>query len=139
MQLPSDLQHFPTGALIVASDTVKASFFLVGNDSLAELDGVEVPKETGQDGEGSMEFFPDDAERFHSFIHAVIEQLDALVANHPIAHIHLVMPAEVEHQLSSHLSEDVHAKIGVTIHANLMKEPPLEAVRRVVEHLGRAA
>jgi hypothetical protein len=138
MQLPHELQHFPNGALIVVSDTVIAKFYLVGGDTLEELDGVAVPKETGQDGEGSFEFFPDDASRLHAFIHKVVERLGVLVRKHDIPLIHMVMPAEIDHEVTGHLPNDIKEKLGKTIHLNLMKESPLEAVRRIIDVLGLA-
>lgn len=136
MQLPQKLQHFPNGALIVASDTVLANIFLVGNDAIEELDGVAVPKETGVDGEGSFEFFPDDATRLHSFAKKLAEQITALTREHEIPHIHFVMPTEIEHLATKNLPPDVAAKIGKKIHHDVMKEDPISIVTRVVASFG---
>ena len=54
MNLPQDLQHFPHAALIIASDSMHAKFFLVGGDTLQELDGVALPREFRQDSEGAL-------------------------------------------------------------------------------------
>lgn len=139
MKLPQELQHFPKATLIVASDTVQAKFLLVGAEDLEELDGVSVPKEKGADGEGSIEFFPNDAERLHAFVHAVVERIETLVRDHAIAHVHMVMPAEIEHEVSGHLANDVKEKIGKTVHHDVMKESYLDIVKRVVAQLGIAS
>lgn len=135
MQLPHELQHFPYSALIVASDTVHARFFLVGGDSLEELDGVAVPKETGQDGEGSMEFFPDDAARLRQFVHSVTQRIEELARAHTIQTIHFVMPAEIAHDVSVRLAHDLKRRVGKTIHRNVVGDAPHEIVRRIVDVL----
>jgi len=139
MQLPTDLQHFPNGALLVASDTTKASFFLLGGDSLEELDGVSLAKENGADGEGSIEFFPDDTARLQAFVKLLAEHITTLKRDHQIAHIHLVMPAEIEHDVSKHLATDTQSVVGVKLHHDVMNESPLDIVRRVVGEMGHAS
>ncbi len=133
MQLPTHLQHFPNGALIVASDTVTAKFYLADGDAIEELDGVTVPKETGQDGEGSFEFFPDDAPRFRAFAKKLTTRITTLEREHRIPAIHLVMPAEIEHLVTKNLPRDVATKIGKKIHRDVMKETPIEIVKRVID------
>ncbi len=139
MQLPTDLQHFPKGALLVASDSVKASFYLLGGDALEELDGLEFPHERAQDAEGPWTPDENDEARMHAFIHAIVERIDGLVADHAVHHVHLVMPAEIEHAVSSHLPESSQSLLGVKLHVDLMKEAPLDIVRRVVGEMGHAA
>lgn len=138
MILPERLRHFPHATLIVASDTIAAKFFLVGGDSLEELDGVAVPKETGRDGEGSIEFFPDDAARLHSFAKELASRIATLAREHGIPHIHLVMPAEIEHLVTKDLPHDIAATIGAKLHLDVMKESDVAIVERVVSRLGIA-
>ncbi|MFZ2804482.1 MAG: hypothetical protein WA001_04620 [Patescibacteria group bacterium] len=139
MQLPEHLQHFPHPALILVSDSVKAKFFLAGGDSLQELDGVFVPRgnektEPSPDGKRIAGFDADvdDGPRLHDFIHQLVAKTDALVKQHGIAHIHLVMPAEVEHQFSGHLPKEDKEKIGQTLHHDLMNEDPLKIIERLL-------
>jgi hypothetical protein len=143
MKLPEHLQHFPKPTLVIASDSVSAKFFLLGGDSLEELDGVTVPRERRQDDEGSFSSDGNartgdpnadmsDAPRMHEFIHQLIEHTGELVAKHSITHIHLVMPAEVEHQFASHLSNDDRGLVGQTLHLDLMKSSPIEIVERLL-------
>jgi hypothetical protein len=144
MRLPSDLQHFPHSALIVSSDSVKAKFFLVGGDELEELDGVAVPREPRQDSEGSFTSSDgsrvagpdsdiDDTPRLKQFVNNIAGRMADLVREHGVAHIHLAMPAEVHHLLDSHLDKDVQSKIVRIVHKDLMKESPLEIVRRILD------
>lgn len=135
MQLPQHLRHFSDGALIVASDTVTAKIFLAGGDAVEALDGVALPKETGRDGEGSFEFFPDDASRLRAFAKKLAVRLTALEREHKIPHIHLVMPAEVERFVTEELANDVATKIGKRIHVDAMNESPINIIERLFETL----
>ncbi len=143
MNLPQDLQHFPHAALIIASDSMHAKFFLVGGDTLQELDGVALPREFRQDSEGAFTSSDgsrvagpdsdiDDTPRLHHFVKQVAEQANLLCGKHEIAHVHLVMPAEIEHLFSSECAAILKEKIRFILHADLMKEHPLEIVRRVL-------
>lgn len=142
MKLPQDLQHFPAATLIIASDTESASFLLAGGEDIEALDAVAVPHERKQDSEGRYVSSDgvrtgnpeqeDDAPRLHEFVHAVTDRLVRLVQDHGIAHVHLVMPAGIEHAVTSHLPKEISAKIGRRIHVEAMKESPLEIVKRVL-------
>lgn len=133
MILPEHLQRFPHEALLVAADTVSSKCLLVGGDSLEELNGVALPRETGRDGEGSFEFFPDDAERLRQFAKKLAAHIVKLEREHHIPHIHLIMPAEVERLVTTDLPPDVAAKVGKRIHHDVMKESPLVIATRIVE------
>lgn len=142
MKLPQELQQFPTSTLLVVSDTVSAKFWLIGGDDMEELDGLVLPHEHNQGSERASSSSdgtrlggsdtPSDAPRFHHYVHDLVEKLSQLVHGHAIAQIHLVMPANVEHAVADHLPHDVSAKIGKRVHVDVMKESPLEIVRRVL-------
>lgn len=144
MKLPRDLkEHFPHSALIIAGDQITAKFFLVGGDELEELDSVAVPREFKQDSEGAFTSYdgsrvagPDsdlhDTPRKKQFVKKIAERAKELVREHQVAHLHLVMPAEIEHLLSKQLEPDVKAKIVHIRHGNLMKESPLKIVRKAL-------
>lgn len=142
MKLPQDLQHFPAATLIVASDTTTAAFWLIGGDEIEELDAVSVPHERRQDSEGRYVSSDgvrtgnptqeDDGPRLHEFVHEIVDRVVSLVNGHAIAHVHLVMPAGVEHAVTGHVPKDIAAKIGRRIHAEATKEPPLDIVKRVL-------
>ncbi len=140
MQLPEDLQHFPSTTLLVTSDTVSAKFWLIGGDAMDELDGVSLPHETNEGSErpplssdgtrlGGSDT-PDDGPRFQHYIHDLVERITHLTREHTIAHIYLVMPAKVEHALSADLPNDIAPLIVKRLHADLMQESPLEIIRR---------
>lgn len=144
MKLPKDLkEHFPHAALIIASDQIIAKFFLIGGDELEELDGIALPREFRQDSEGAFTSFDgsrvggpdsdiDDLPRQKQFVKKIAERTKELVRGHGIAHLHLIMPAEIEHLLSKQLKPDVKTKIVRVRHFNLMKKNPLEIVRKVL-------
>ena len=144
MKLPKDLkEHFPHTALIIPSDQIVAKFFLVGGDELEELDSVALPRELRQDSEGQFTSFdgsrvggPDadlhDTPRKKQFVKKIAERIKELVREHAVAHLHLVMLAELEHLLSKHLEPDVKEKVVHIRHCNLMKESPLEIVRKAL-------
>jgi len=143
MQLPQDLQHFPSATLLVAADTVSAKFWLLGGDTMEELDGITEPHEKSQDHEGSYvssdgsrtggpDTGNEDADRYHHYVHDVVDHIAKLVHAQSIAHIHLVMSAELEHAVSDHLPKEVSTKIIKRVHADVMKESPLDLVRRVL-------
>jgi len=143
MQLPQDLQHFPKATLLVLSDRVTTKFWLLGGDTMEALDGVSLAHEHKEDHEGSYlssdgshtgsaESGNEDDERFHKFLHLIVERIDTLVREQKIMHVHLVMPAEIDHAISSHLSQDVVSKLGKHVHHDLMQENPLEIIKRVL-------
>lgn len=144
MHLPESTQHFPNPTLIISADSVHARFFLVGGDSLEELDGVAVTRELLSDREGAFTSFDgsrvggpasdiDDEPRLKKFVRSMSDTATELVRAHNIAHIHLVMPAEIEHHLSKILPADSAKLIGQTLHLDLMKEPPIEIVERLLK------
>ncbi len=132
MLLPKHLQRFADGALIVAADSVLVRCWFAAGDSLEELDGLVMPKETGQDGEGSFEFFPDDRARLNTFAKRLAAHITQLERKHKLPHIHLVMPAEVEHLVSKQLPLDVADKVSKIIHHDVIKEHPLDIVTRLI-------
>ena len=138
MNLPQDLQHFPQAALVVTADTVSAKFFIAHNEMLEELDGLTMPHERSSDNEGPWKFDENDAERSHAFVHAIDERINEIMAAHPVHMLHLVMPAELEHAVTSYLPTEVSSHIGKKLHVSVMKESHLDVLRRIVAALGTA-
>ena len=132
MQLPQDLQHFPVQTLLVASDSVHAKFWLLHAEELEELPAISIPRESQQPSEGGPQDENMDAERFHRFVHEVMERITDIVQEHQIAQFHLVMPAEIEHAVMGHLPQDVIAKVQKRLHHDVMNESATEIVRRIV-------
>lgn len=143
MQLPNNLQHFPHKALLIVGDSVAAKFYLLGGDEMEEIDGVSVPREREQDAEGAFTSYDGsrvggpssdikDEPRLHHFVHELVERTEKLIGTHGVAHLNLVMPAEVEHPFSSHLSKPTAAKIMRRLHKDLMKENPIKIIERLL-------
>lgn len=142
MQLPQDLQHFPTSTLLIVSDSIAAKFWLLGGDEMEEIDSVSLPRERKQDSEGSYVSSDgsrtgapnqaDDTERLHQFVHLVVDRTARLTREHGITRIHLVMPVDMERTISQHLPSDVSTKLTKPVHADLMKDDMLDVVRRVL-------
>lgn len=146
MQLPKQLQKFPQPTLIVTSDSVVAKFFLAGGDSLEELDGVSEPREKRTDSEGYFTSWDesrhggpdsdlDDTARQKTFARKIAERIRDLVAHHGVAKIHFIMPAEIEHVLTLHLTKPEQEKIGKKIHLDVMKEDAVKIMGRIVKSL----
>lgn len=145
MNIPQDLQpQFIHPTLVVAADHMFAKMFLAGGDEVEELDGVAMPRERKQDSEGffvsrdaSRHGSPDadtsDDPRLKAFTKAVAERISTLVKDQDIAHLHLVMPAEVDGLVQKHLPPDIKTKIVRVRHLDLMKEDTLTVLRRVYE------
>lgn len=143
MQLPKELQKFPASTLIVAADRTQAKIYLAGGDSLEEVRSVALPRELRQDNEGSFTSSDGsrvagpvdetDAPRFKSFVRQTAHAVTELMRTHQIQHLDLVMPAEVQHALIDELPSDVDTLIHRTLNKDLMKELPVEMVKRLLE------
>ncbi|MBU1034342.1 host attachment protein [Patescibacteria group bacterium] len=144
MKLPQELQHYPHATLLIASDSVRADFFLLGGDELEKLDGIALPREPRQDSEGTFVSYDgsraagpdsdiDDSQRLKQFVKKITEQAEALTREHDIQHVDVVMPAEIEHLLTEVSSNELKNKIRRRSHLDLMKEDPLTIVRRSLE------
>ena len=133
MQLPQELQHFAEPTLIVVADRVHAQFWLAHEENMEDVEVLEVPKEHLSDHEGraiGQELKDDD--RLHHLIHLIVEKIEELVREGVADKIHLVMEAELAHQVAGHVSQEVTAKLGAQVHADLMKDDVLDVVKRVL-------
>jgi len=143
MQLPQELQKFPAATLIVAADSTQAKLYLTGGDSLDEVGSVALPRESRQDNEGSFTSSDGsrvagpvdekDVPRLKSFIRQTATAITGLMRMHKIQHLDLIMPAEVEHALIAELPSDVDTLIQRKLNKDLMKESPVEMVKRLLE------
>lgn len=142
MQLPSQLQHFPSPSLIVATDSVWAIFLLVHGESIEELERLHVPHEQKQDAEGER-FSPgtgaaiglmneNDDHQLHEFVHQTADRMKQLIAANNIERIYLVMPPEVEHRLTEALPHDLEEHIAQRLHLDLVQSTPIEIVERLL-------
>ena len=144
MQLPHELQHFPHAAIIVVSNHIIGRIFLVGGDALEELDGCALPRERKQDAEGAgiisgtsrvvgPNSKPNDKPRLKRFIKELANLTNKYVRDHNVVHVHLVMPADIEHRLYERLDSEMKKKLGRRVLHDLIQEHPLEIVRRILE------
>lgn len=143
MQIPDHLQHFHEPALIVTTDHEQARYWLAFEDTLEEVDTVEVRPTLDTDNEGSFvntdsgavnapEHEHVDRERFRKFIEAVSNRIIELVRHEDAARtVHLVAPADVAHALHAELPKDVEPLIAKEIHVEVMKEDPLKILERI--------
>lgn len=133
MQLPQDLQHFENPSLILVSDHVHAQFWLAHNDTLEEVDLISLPKETHSDNEGlAIGQEISDEHRLHEFIHLVVDRLEQIMAEGVADSVHLVMSADLAHAILDHSNTEVQEQVGKQLHHDLMKEDPIEVVRRLL-------
>lgn len=131
MKLPQHLQHFPHAALIVTSDHMVAKLYLAGGEDLEEIDALAVPADTFSDIEKKFDSDVDDRPRLQHFIKQLAEKVEKLVRDHHIVYVHLVMPAEVMHRLTEHLTQETKGKIGRGLEHDLMNQPILQVVERL--------
>ncbi len=143
MQLPSQLQHFPKPTLLVLADNVDATFHLLHDDQLTDLEKISEPRERKQDSEGSYatsgnsrvgspDSDIDDGPREHKFVGRISDEIVKLSAAHDIHAIHLIMPPKIEHALSAVLPHNQLEKLGQRLHLDLMYSTPLDAVGRLL-------
>ena len=108
-----------------------AKFFLAGGEDIEELDGVAVLPDTFSDIEKKFSSDVSDTEQRTHFVKDVVTRIEDLASHQEVHQIHLVMPAEILHKVTSHLSAQEQARIGKTVDAEMMKASPLEVVRRL--------
>lgn len=133
MQLPEELQHFEFPSLILVADHVHAQFWLAHNDTLEEVDVVSLPKESSSDNEGraiGQELSDDN--RLHEYIHIVVDRLEQIMGEGIADSLHLVMSADLAHAVLDHSNTEIQEQVGKQLHLDLMKEEPLEVVKRLL-------
>lgn len=134
MQLPQELQHFEFPSLILVADHVHAQFWLAHEETLEEVDLVTLPKDELSDHEGlaiGQELTDDN--RFHEYIHLVVDRLEEIMSEGVADSLHLVMTADLAHAIIEHSSPEIQEQVGKEVHLDLMKEEPIEIVKRVLE------
>lgn len=133
MQLPEELQHFEFPSLILVADHVHAQFWLAHNDMLEEVDLVSLPKDELSDKEGREigQELSDD-HRLHEYIHLVVDRLEQIMGEGVADSVHLVMSADLANAVLDHSNTEVQEQVGKQLHLDLMKEEPLEVVKRLL-------
>ena len=133
MQLPEELQHFEFPSLILVADHVHAQFWLAHNDTLEEVDLISLPKDELSDKEGRAigQELSDD-HRLHEFIHLVVDRLEQIMGEGVADSLHLVMSADLAAAVLDHSNSEIQEQVGKQLHLDLMKEEPLEVVKRLL-------
>jgi len=134
MQLPQELQRFENPSLIVVADHVHAQFWLAHNDTLEEVDLIELPQDTYSDNEAiGLGLEKGDEHRFHEYIHMLVERLEQIMNEGVADSVHMVMDTDIANAVLDHSSTEIQEQVGKQVHADLMKEDPLEVVKRVLQ------
>jgi hypothetical protein len=134
MQLPQELQRFEFPSLILVADRVHAQFWLAHGDTLEEVDLIRLDKDEHSDKEGreiGQELSDDN--RLHQYIHLVVDRLEQIMNEGVADSLHLVMETELADAVIDHSSQEIQEQVGKQVHADLMKEEPLDVIRRVLE------
>ena len=143
MQLPQDLHHFPHPTLIIVANHFHADFWLAHNDQLDELHMIDMPEELKSDNEAAFVNTdhgysssgpePHDDDRMMHFEKAVAEEISHVMRDKKATAFHLVADQEVAGPIMERLAGDVAPLASWPVHADLVKSPVLDAVKRVVE------
>ncbi|MEI7511982.1 MAG: host attachment protein [Candidatus Uhrbacteria bacterium] len=134
MIIPEALQHFAEPSLIVVSDHFRAKLLLAFEDSLEEVEAVELPRAETSDAEGKAigQEISDDA-RLSRFVRMVAEQINTLIRDEQAAmSLNLVAPADVVNAIKKELSPEAATAISKEIHADVMKEDEVTLLERIV-------
>lgn len=133
MQLPQELQRFENPSLIVVADHVHAQFWLAHNETLEEVDVIELPKDTYSDNEArGLGLEKTDDHRLHEYVHLLVDRLEEIMNEGVADSVHLVMDTDLANAVLDHSSTEVQEQVGKQVHADLIKEDPLEVVKRVL-------
>jgi hypothetical protein len=143
MQIPKSLQHFPEPALIVTTDHVYARLWLAFEDSMEELEVLEMPQEEKSDHEG--EFYNPDTggvhatephtndERLHKFIRVLAEHVSHLIRDDEAAtSVHLIAPEDMMAALKKELAPEAANIVAKELPINVMKEDEVHILERIV-------
>jgi hypothetical protein len=143
MHIPESLQHFAEPSLIVVSDHYHAKLLLAFEDSIEEVDQIDMPATKDTDHEGSFvntdsggvsgpENEHDEPNRLKHFVRAVAARINSLIRDEEAAmNIHLIAPADVAHAIKNELAPEAANILGKEIHADVMKEDELHLLERL--------
>ena len=143
MQLPQDLQpHFATApTLLVIGDHVLAHLYLVAGNAIEEVHAVAMPRERMTDKQdsfvaggstgsvGESESHAED-DRLHKFVTQVAESMKDAVASGSATRFLLAMEADLAHAVKAALPSDLQGHVFREVHLNLVKESPVDVIKR---------
>lgn len=135
MQIPESLQHFPEPALIVTADHVQVRLWLTFEDSMDEVETLEMPTESKSDDEGAIiGNEPLDDERLHHFVRAIAERINQLIRDEEAATtVHLIVPQDMMALLKKELAPEVASKLAKELPVDVMNEDEVKILERIVE------
>ncbi len=133
MNIPEALQHFPEPALIVVCDHEQVRFLLAFEDSLEEVESLEMPKDALSDNEGKeigQEL--SDEERMHRFARVIGMRASQFIRDEDAATtLHLIAPPDIAHLIKKELAPEAANILAKEIHANVMKEDEVQLLERL--------
>lgn len=141
MQIPHDLAvHFPVPTLVIYGDHLRAQCYLVGNDAMEDLDGISVPRMYLTDretagGNGTGVAHPNEPhhaeqERQKRFVEQIAETIDDAIMSGSAERVFLALPPDIAHALRAALPTELNDKILREVHADVLKESPVDALHR---------
>ncbi len=134
MQIPEALQHFAEPALIVTADHFQARLWIAFEDSMEEIETLELPKTELSDNEGKeIGQEMTDEERTRRFISGLADHINQLIRDEEAASsLHLIAPADVINPLKKLLAPEAANIINKELDVNVMKEDAVQILERIV-------
>ncbi|HVM90285.1 MAG TPA: host attachment protein [Verrucomicrobiae bacterium] len=143
MTIPESLQHFSEPALIVVADHFHAKFLLAFEDSIEEIDRIELPASKDTDNEGQFvntdsggvsgpEREHDEMNRLAHFVRQIAGRVNTLIRDEEAAmNLHLLAPTEVANGIKKELAPEASRILGKDVHADVMQESEIKILERL--------
>lgn len=133
MTIPESLQHYAEPSLIVVADHYHARLLLAFEDSVEEVDMIELPRTELSDNEGKeIGQERSDDSRLHRFVKMVAERVNTLIRDEEAAmNLHLIAPADVLNPLKKELAPEASNIIGKELALDVAKEDELSILKRL--------
>lgn len=133
MTIPESLQHYAEPSLIVVADHYHARLLLAFEDSVEEVDIIELPRTELSDNEGKeIGQERSDDSRLNRFVKMVAESVNTLIRDEEAAmNLHLIAPADVLNPLKKELAPEASNIIGKELALDVAKEDELSILKRL--------
>jgi protein required for attachment to host cells len=133
MTIPESLQHYAEPSLIVVADHYRARLLLAFEDSVEEVDMIELPRTELSDNEGKeIGQERSDDSRLHQFVKMVAERVNTLIRDEEAAmNLHVIAPADVLNPLKKELAPEASNIIGKELALDVAKEDELSILKRL--------
>ncbi|MHB8830937.1 MAG: host attachment protein [Patescibacteria group bacterium] len=143
MIIPEKSQHFVHPTLIVIGDFEHAKLYRAFEDTANEVATLKSPEPSRPPAQGSVSSGGDrfmnpsadmdeGADRAQ-FTRDIIHQIETLLKDGDVKHVNLVMPTEMCHRIKEKLPDDVKGSVTKTLEADLVQEPLVDILERLVE------